>query len=57
MVQEYIIPQEGYKSNPLNQGGTVPSLNDESTPGKCVEFPAPWIEEYATNGRIIRGEN
>ena len=58
MVQEYTIPQEGYKSNPLNQGGTVPSLNDISTPGKCVEFPAPWIEwieEYATNGRIIKG--
>ena len=58
MVNEYTIPQEGYKKNPLNQGGTVPSLNDISTPGKCIEFPAPWIEwieEYASNGRIIKG--
>ncbi|WP_207706270.1 hypothetical protein [Clostridium sp. HBUAS56017] len=50
--------QVGYKSNPLNQGGTVPSLNDISTPGKCVEFPSPWIEwmeEYASNGRIVKG--
>ena len=58
MVQEYIIPQRGYRSNPLNQGGTAPSLNDIETPGICVEFPAPWIEwieEYASNGRIIKG--
>ena len=58
MVQEYTIPQEEYKKNPLNQGGTVSSLNDITTPGKCVEFPAPWIEwmeEYASNGRAIKG--
>ena len=58
MVQEYIIPQRGYRSNPLNQGGTAPSLNYIETPGICVEFPAPWIEwieEYASNGRIIKG--
>ncbi len=59
MVREYTIPQEGYKNNPFNQGKTAPSLNDVSTPGTCIEFPAPWIEwieEYAGNGIIIKGE-
>lgn len=58
MVQEYIISQEGYRTNPLNQGGMAPKLTDLNTPGKSVEFPAPWvewIEEYATNGRVIKG--
>ena len=58
MVQEYTIPQAGYKNNPLNQGGSAPKLTDPTTPGKCIEFPAPWIEwieEYATNGRVISG--
>lgn len=58
MVQEYIIPQAGYKNNPLNQGGSAPKLTDPTTPGMSVEFPVPWvewIEEYATNGRIIKG--
>ena len=29
---------------------------EDTTSGRCIEFPAPWIgwiEEYATNGRII----
>ncbi|MCC8024400.1 MAG: hypothetical protein LIP16_03745 [Clostridium sp.] len=58
MVQEYTIPQAGYKNNPLNQEGSAPKLTDPTTPGKSIEFPAPWvewIEEYATNGRIIKG--
>lgn len=58
MVKEYTIPQAGYKNNPLNQGGSAPKLTDPTTPGTCIEFPAPWIEwieEYATNGRIISG--
>ena len=57
-VKENTIPQQGYRSNPLNQGGTAPSLNDVSTPGTCIEFPAPWIEwieEYSSNGRVIKG--
>ena len=29
----------------MNQGRTAPSLNDISTPGTCIEFPAPWIDE------------
>ena len=58
MVKEYTIPQAGYKNNPLNQGGSAPKLTDPTTPGTCIEFPAPWIEwieEYATKGRIISG--
>ncbi|MDE6903370.1 MAG: hypothetical protein K2P76_00205 [Lachnospiraceae bacterium] len=58
MVQEYTIPQAGYQSNPLNQGGSVPKLTDTGTPGTSVEFPPPWIEwieEYARNGRIRSG--
>lgn len=57
-VKEYEVPQAGYKSNPLNQGGMAPKINDITTPGKSIEFPSPWIEwieEYATNGRIIKG--
>ncbi|PPV12151.1 hypothetical protein [Clostridium butyricum] len=58
MAQEYTIPQEGYKDNLSNQGRTAPSLNDISTSGKCVEFPSPWIEwieEHASNGRVVKG--
>lgn len=58
MVKEYTIPQAGYKSNPLNQGRGAPKLTDPTTPGTCIEVPAPWIEwieEYATKGRIISG--
>ena len=58
IVQEYTIPQAGNKKNPFNQGGTAPKLTDPTTPGKSIEFPAPWsewIEEYATKGRIIKG--
>jgi len=48
----------GAKSNPLYQGGNVPKVTNLTTPGKSIEFPAPWmewIEEYSTNGRIIKG--
>ena len=53
-LKENAIPQKGYKSNPLNQGGTAPKVVDPTTPGTSYELPAPWIEwleEYATNGR------
>ncbi len=52
MVNEYTVPQAGAK------GGCNPKLTDVTTPGKCVEFPKPWVEwidEYSTNGRIIKG--
>lgn len=56
-INENAIPQKGYKSNPLNQGGTAPKIVDPTTPGNSYELPAPWIEwieEYAKNGRIIK---
>ena len=59
MVNEYIIPQSHYRTNLLNQGKTAPKLTDVSTDGISIEFPPPWpewIEEYATNGRIVKGE-
>ncbi|WP_235332386.1 contractile injection system protein, VgrG/Pvc8 family [Paenibacillus terrae] len=54
-LKENTIPQNGYKSNPLNQGGTAPKLVDPTKPGNSFEVPAPWvewIEEYAKNARI-----
>lgn len=54
MLNEYAIPQKGYKTNPLNQGGTAPKIVDPTTPGKSYELPSPWIqwlEEYSKNGR------
>ncbi len=56
-INESAIKQFGYGSNPLNQGGTVPKIVDPTTPGLSYEFPPPWIkwiEEYATNGRVIK---
>lgn len=56
-INENAIPQKGYKSNPLNQGGTAPKIVDPTTPGNSYELPAPWIEwieEYAKNGRITK---
>ncbi|WP_200880588.1 hypothetical protein [Clostridium drakei] len=31
-------------SAPLNQGGTVRKIVDQTTPGNSYELPAPWIE-------------
>lgn len=56
-IKETSIEQKGYKSNPLNQGGTAPKIVDPTTPGISYELPAPWIEwieEYVKNGRIIK---
>lgn len=56
-VAESAIEQYGCTKNPANQGGTVPKIVDPTTPGISYEFPPPWIqwiEEYATNGRVIR---
>jgi hypothetical protein len=36
------IPQKGYRSNPLNQNGLAPKVNDPTTPGASLELPAPW---------------
>lgn len=54
-LKENTIPQTGYKSNPLNQGGTAPKLVDPTKPGNSFEVPAPWVEwmeEYAKNAKI-----
>ncbi|MFP7471232.1 hypothetical protein SFC55_09490 [Niallia taxi] len=54
-LKENTIPQAGYKSNLLNQGGTAPKLVDPTKPGYSFEVPAPWvewIEEHAKNSRI-----
>lgn len=55
-LQENAIPQAGYKSNILNQGGAAPKITDPLTPGNSYELPAPWIEwleEYGGNARVI----
>jgi len=54
-LKENTIPQAGYKSNTLNQGGTAAKLVDPTKPGYSFEVPAPWvewIEEHAKNSRI-----
>ncbi|HEL2651878.1 TPA: hypothetical protein T0G97_002091, partial [Streptococcus suis] len=56
--KEYTVPQTDYKTNPNNQGGMAPKLTDPTTPGHSIEFPSPWvewIEEYAVNARVVRG--
>ncbi|GFN30958.1 hypothetical protein PCURB6_12180 [Paenibacillus curdlanolyticus] len=55
-VKETIVPQDGYKKNPKNQGGSAPKLVDPTTPGTSYEFPKPWIEwieEYASNAKKL----
>ena len=61
MMQEYSIPQADYRTNSLNQSRMAPKLTDPSPNkiGRTLEIPSPWLEwmeEYATNGRIIRGD-
>ena len=59
-LKEYAIPQKGYKSSPFSQGGTVPKVVDPTTPGTSYELPAPWIqwlEEYAVNGKRLKGKS
>lgn len=55
-IKETEIPQHGYRTNPLNQGGSAPKLVDPNMPGISYELPAPWIEwleEYAQGARIV----
>jgi hypothetical protein len=47
------IPQAGYRSNPLNQGGLAPKIVDPTTPGRSYELPeiwVKWLEEAAIEG-------
>lgn len=56
-IQENAVHQSDYKKNPFNQGGTTPKIVDPFTPGQSYELPTPWsewLEEYATNGRIVK---
>ncbi|TGO01965.1 hypothetical protein PN36_33030 [Candidatus Thiomargarita nelsonii] len=52
-IQSEAIPQVGYRTNPLNQGGLAPKVVDPSTPGRSYELPsiwADWLEEVAIKG-------
>ncbi|WP_054847172.1 hypothetical protein [Acetivibrio straminisolvens] len=57
LLKENLVPQQGYKTNINNQGGTAPKVTDPKTPGTSYELPAPWIEwleENIINYRIIK---
>lgn len=52
-IQESAVPQLGYRSNLLNQGGLAPKIVDPTTPGRSYELPSPcgkWLEENAVPG-------
>ncbi|HGM5488824.1 TPA: hypothetical protein ACKP1B_000405 [Serratia fonticola] len=52
-IEESAIPQAGYRTNLLNQGGLAPKRVDPTTPGRSYELPpiwAEWLEEVAIPG-------
>jgi filamentous hemagglutinin len=52
-IESEAIPQFGYRSNPMNQGGLAPKIGDTTTPGVSYELPpiwAKWLEEVAIPG-------
>ncbi|HFW0000262.1 TPA: RHS repeat domain-containing protein, partial [Salmonella enterica subsp. enterica serovar Wangata] len=52
-IEENAIPQVGYRTNPLNQGGLAPKIVDPTTPGKSYELPSvwgEWLQEVAIPG-------
>ncbi|MDN8602293.1 RHS repeat-associated core domain-containing protein, partial [Citrobacter sp. S2-9] len=52
-IEENAIPQAGYRTNPLNQGGLAPKIVDPTTPGLSYELPpvwGEWLEEVAIPG-------
>jgi len=60
MVKENSIPQQFYKSNPLNQGGATAKIVDSTvtlgTDAVAYEFPPIWndfFEEVAGNAKIL----
>ena len=56
-LKEYTIPQKNYTANPENMGGMAPKRVDPTKPGVAYEIPAPWVEwleEYATNARVVQ---
>jgi filamentous hemagglutinin len=57
-IRQEAIPQRGYRTNPLNQGGLAPKIVDPTTPGRSYELPsiwAEWLQEYAVpgSGRVL----
>ncbi len=44
LVMESAIPQQGYRSNPSNQGGLAPKIVDPRTPGLSIELPPIWSQ-------------
>jgi filamentous hemagglutinin len=52
-IQENAIPQDFYRSNPLNQGGLAPKIVDPTTPGRSYELPSPWGQWLQEN--VIQG--
>lgn len=58
-IQREAIPQAGYRTNPLNQGGLAPKIVDPTTPGRSYELPSiwsEWLDETAVKGsdRVIK---
>ena len=63
LIKENAISQNGYKANPLNQGGTAPKIVDKGIfdkynfEGVAYELPDPinqWLVEYAQNARVVK---
>ncbi|MBL1230542.1 hypothetical protein IW492_15025 [Enterococcus sp. BWB1-3] len=63
LIKENAISQNGYKTNPLNQGGTAPKIVDKGVfdkfnfEGVAYELPDPinqWLVEYAKNAKIVK---
>ncbi|MBC2213344.1 hypothetical protein HCB01_11190 [Listeria seeligeri] len=63
LIRENAISQNGYKTNPLNQGGTAPKIVDKGVfdkfnfEGVAYELPDPinqWLVEYAKKARIVK---
>jgi hypothetical protein len=52
-IRAEAIPQKGYRTNPMNQGGLAPKIVDPHQPGFSVELPSiwtHWLEETAIKG-------
>jgi hypothetical protein len=58
-IMETSIRQKGYRSNPLNLGGTAPKIVDPNQPGRSFELPKVWTELFSDqaipgSGRILK---
>jgi hypothetical protein len=53
LIQESKIPQAGYRTNPANQGGLAPKIEDPNQPGLSLELPplwSKWLNEIVVPG-------